>query len=180
MFPAHENTLSQLFSDQITAQLKTNGQLQLKEPTSVTAAAEVKEVTPNGITHQPRLYDNVPTLESGEKAGEADTQGRESRRLGNNLRPLGASGQRLEDTNLPPHPPPPATSLLISRQHCDSNTSAITATNALEGADSRSASPVRYNGAGIINNTPPAAATKQFVHYSPKTFDLGSYRQSML
>ncbi|KAL5972045.1 hypothetical protein TSMEX_000232 [Taenia solium] len=158
----------------VIAQLKTNG------PTSVTPAVEVKEVPSNGITHQPRLYDNVPTSESLEKTGETDRQGTESKRPGNDLRPPGASGQRLEDTNLPPPPPPPPNSFLLPRQHRESNTSAITPTSALEGGDSGSASPIGHNGASIINNTPPTAATKQFVQYSPKTFDLASYRQTSL
>ncbi|KAL5112021.1 hypothetical protein TcWFU_004722 [Taenia crassiceps] len=164
----------------VTAQLKTNGQLQLEEPTSVMPSAEVKEAAPNGVAHQPRLYDNVPTSESGEKAPETDAQGTENRRLGNNLRPPGVSGQRLEDTNLPPPPPPPTTSLLPTHQHRDPNTSAITVTKALEDANSRSTSPVRYNGADSISNTPPAATTKQFDSYSAKTFDLASYRQTSL
>nr|CDS16070.1 docking protein 3 [Echinococcus granulosus] len=164
----------------IAAQLKTNGQLQSKEPTPVTPTAEVKEATSNGIAHQLRLYDNVPTSESGEKAGEKDTQGTEGRHPGSGLGPPSTRVQRSEDTNLPPAPPPPTTPLLLPRQHREANTSAITITNALEGDESRSGNSVRYNGATVINNTPPSVVPKSFVNYSPKTSDLASYRQTSL
>ncbi|VDM31928.1 unnamed protein product [Hydatigera taeniaeformis] len=162
----------------INAQLETTGQV--KEPIPVTQATEVKEVTLNGAVHQPRLYDNVPNLEIGEKPSETDMQASEGGRLNNNSRPPGTSGQRVEDANLPPPPPPPTASLLPPRQNRDLNTSATNATNAPEGDDSNSEGQVKCNGEGAINNTPPTVPTKQFVHHSLKTFDLTNYRQTSM
>ena len=133
-------------------------------------------VESNENTHQPRLYDNVPTSTGGEKVAGASLQAAatESWSLGSRSRSQRLSGKLLEDNNLPPPPAPPTTSLLLSSQVSPSTTTTTTS----GGGGGRSGPPSRFNGIDVANNTPPAVAPKPLIQYSPKTFDLAGYNQS--
>ncbi|KAM3186968.1 hypothetical protein ACTXT7_003260 [Hymenolepis weldensis] len=164
--------------------ISNGGSFKSIDSPSSTPTGELKDAEVNGDSHQPRLYDNVPTTSSETVAtektsGTTATQSNSTTttanstdgwRLGSILRPPKLDGRRIDDTNLPPAPPPPSSTLLIARNH---QSNGVSPTNGLGGVgeDKKIENQSRFNG-----STPPSIAPKPAVNYTPKNIDFASNR----
>ena len=138
------------------------------------STSEVKGgVESNECAHQLRLYDNVSSSMSDEKANGTDTQEIGTLCLGNRLQSPRLSRRRPEDSHLPPAPSPPIASQLLYGHLIKSDTTA-TATNESERNNISLDSSTECND---INKPPPPVAPKPPIQFSPKNSDLSDCQQ---